>query len=358
MNPTQYPTAEKPAPVWLRYIVLSALTVLMIYLCWQMVTPFISALTWALALAIASQPLRNRLTARMPATLAALLTIGILIIGLGIPAVLLSHQVVHESIRGQQALRQFLSQDPLKQSLHSYVWVRAAWDWLAPQLDLGFAAQQIATKLGGLVAPLVSGSFLALSELATSIFILFFFFRDQDPILKTLRGLLPLEPSEIDQVLNGIKSAIHAAVYGRLAIGFLQGLLGGLIFWIVGLPAPVFWGCLMALLSILPVVGAFIVWAPAAGLLLVTGAWGQAIGVTLWGVIVIHPVDNILYPVLVGEKLGLHPLVLFIAFVGGLIVFGAPGLILGPAVIAAAIGLVAVWKGSFSIPKSEGVLLQ
>ena len=106
MSPALHPSAEKPLPAWLRPTILAVLTALMVYLCWRMATPFVAALTWALALAIASQPLRNRLTARMPATLAALLTIVALIIGLGIPAALLSHQVLHESIRGQEALRQ------------------------------------------------------------------------------------------------------------------------------------------------------------------------------------------------------------------------------------------------------------
>ena len=353
MSPALHPSAEKPIPAWLRPTILAALTALMVYLCWRMATPFVSAFTWALALAIASQPLRNRLTARMPATLAALLTIVVLIIGLGIPAALLSHQVLHESIRGQEALRQIIRQDVLEKSLRSYPWIRAAWDWLTPQMDLPAAAQQAATSVGGWVAPLFAGSFRIVSQLATSIFVLFFFLRDQEPILKTLRGLLPLKPTDIDHVLSSVKSAIYAAVYGRLAIGLLQGLLGGLIFWFVGLPAPVFWGCLMALLSILPVVGTFIVLAPAAAVLLLTGAWGQAIAVTLWGLLVIHPVDNVLYPMLVGEKLGLHPLVLFVAFVGGLITFGPPGLILGPAIVAAAIALVAVWKDAIPVPKQE-----
>ena len=127
-----------------------------------------------------------------------------------------------------------------------------------------------------------------------------------------------------------------------------------MVFWFVGLPAPVFWGSLMAVLSILPVVGAFIVWAPAAVFLLMTGAWGQAIGVVLWGVLVIHPVDNILYPILVGERLGLHALVLFVAFLGGLIIFGPPGLILGPAIIAGALGLIAVWQSDLTHLDSEG----
>jgi predicted PurR-regulated permease PerM len=100
----------------------------------------------------------------------------------------------------------------------------------------------------------------------------------------------------------------------------------------------------MSLLSILPVLGAFVVWVPASVFLLVGGHWIRAVIVAVWGLAVIHPVDNVLYPVLVGARLGMHPLVLFVAFVGGLIAFGPAGLILGPCIIAAAVGIVKVWE--------------
>lgn len=346
----------KPPRVWLRPTLLAALTALMIFLCWQMLAPFIPAFTWALALAIASQPLRKRLKMWMPATLAALLTITLLIAGLGIPAVLLSHQMVLESLRGQDAIRRMIDQDALADHLRSFGWIRLAWDWAAVELDLAKAIQQVATNVGGWLAPLVAGPFRAVSEIVTSIFVLFFFLRDQEQILKFLRSLLPMKQAESERLLSGIQTAIFAAVYGRLAIGCLQGLLGGLIFWFVGLPAPVFWGCVMAIFSILPVVGAFVVWAPAALALFFMGAWGQAIAVIAWGLAVIHPVDNILYPLLVGEKLGLHSLALFVAFLGGLVVFGPPGLILGPAIVAAASQLLDLWQSDPFSETSQSII--
>jgi predicted PurR-regulated permease PerM len=100
----------------------------------------------------------------------------------------------------------------------------------------------------------------------------------------------------------------------------------------------------MSFLSILPVLGAFVVWAPAAAFLLIGGHWIRALIVLAWGLAVIHPVDNILYPVLVGARLGMHSLVLFVAFVGGLIAFGPAGLILGPCIVAAAGSLAEVWE--------------
>ena len=353
-NSSSVSSGSRGRHIWLNSGLLALLTAFMVYLCWQMIVPFIPALTWALALVIAAQPLRSKLIGRMRPTMVSLLTIAVILFAVGIPALLLSQQIIQESVRGQYVLREMIRQDFLSKSLLKYPWLSALWNWTALQVDLSEAVHQVATTVGGTVGPLFAGSFRAVSELLTSIFILFFFLRDQETILRSVSRLLPLKPIEIDQIFKSISLAIYAAVYGRLVIGFLQGFLGGLVFWFVGLPAPVFWGSLMAVLSILPVVGAFIVWAPAAVFLLMTGAWGQALGVVLWGVLVIHPVDNILYPILVGERLGLHALVLFVAFLGGLIIFGPPGLILGPAIIAGALGLIAVWQSDLTHLDSEG----
>jgi predicted PurR-regulated permease PerM len=100
----------------------------------------------------------------------------------------------------------------------------------------------------------------------------------------------------------------------------------------------------MILLSLLPVFGAFLVWVPASLFLVAQGHWIRGIIVAAWGFAIIHPVDNILYPVLVGEKIGLHPLVLFVAFVGGLVVFGPAGLIIGPCLMSLAAGLAEIWR--------------
>jgi len=124
----------------------------------------------------------------------------------------------------------------------------------------------------------------------------------------------------------------------------VQGFLGGVIFAAVGLPAPVLWGAVMSFFSTLPVLGAFVVWVPGCAFLLANGQWIRALIVLVWGLAIIHPADNILYPALVGARLGLHPLVLFVAFVGGLIAFGPSGLILGPCIVAFAAGMAEVWQ--------------
>jgi predicted PurR-regulated permease PerM len=136
---------------------------------------------------------------------------------------------------------------------------------------------------------------------------------------------------------------VHATVYGTLAVAAVQGTLGGLMFWALGLPTPLLWGLVMGLLSIVPVLGAFVVWIPAAILLGLDGSWVRALILAAWGGIVVGSIDNFLRPMLVGNRLRLHTIPAFISIVGGLLLFGAPGFILGPMAATMTVLLVEIW---------------
>jgi predicted PurR-regulated permease PerM len=133
-------------------------------------------------------------------------------------------------------------------------------------------------------------------------------------------------------------------LFGTVIVAIVQGTLGGLIFWILGLPNPLFWGMVMGLLAIIPVLGAFVVWIPAATYLALTGEWWKSAVLVAYGTVVISGIDNVLYPILAGGRLRLHTVVVFIAIVGGLTLFGASGLILGPLIAALTIGLLEIWR--------------
>ncbi len=141
-----------------------------------------------------------------------------------------------------------------------------------------------------------------------------------------------------------MRDTIYATIYGTVAVALVQGALGGLMFWWLGLPAPLLWGKVMALLAIVPIFGAFVVWIPAAIFLALEGSWGKALILVAWGGIVIALIDNLLYPSLVGNKLRLHTVPVFIAIVGGLAVFGAAGVVLGPVTLALAVALIDIWR--------------
>jgi predicted PurR-regulated permease PerM len=124
----------------------------------------------------------------------------------------------------------------------------------------------------------------------------------------------------------------------------VQGALGGLMFWWLGLPAPIVWGVVMAVLAILPMFGAALVWVPAAGFLAIEGDLDKALLLTAWGTLVVGLIDNLLYPVLVKGRLRMHTVPVFISVLGGLFAFGATGVVLGPLILAVAIALLEIWR--------------
>jgi predicted PurR-regulated permease PerM len=148
----------------------------------------------------------------------------------------------------------------------------------------------------------------------------------------------------MDRVFRRVCDTVHATLYGTLAVAAVQGTLGGLMFWWLGLPASVLWGLVMGVLAIVPVLGAFIVWIPAALLLALEGSWGKALILVVWGGVVVGGIDNLMYPILVGNRLKLHTIPAFMAIVGGLIVFGPSGLILGPVTLTVTMLLLEIWR--------------
>jgi predicted PurR-regulated permease PerM len=182
-----------------------------------------------------------------------------------------------------------------------------------------------------------------LTGLLLTFYLLFYFLRDRHLALDSLRSLAPLSPAEMDRVFGRVTATIHATVYGTLVVATIQGTLGGLMFWILDLPAPLLWGLIMALLAVIPVLGAFVIWIPAAIWLASQGMWGKALLLTAWGGIVVAGIDNLIYPILVGNRLHQHTLLTFISLVGGLIVFGSSGIILGPLSVTLTLLLLEIW---------------
>lgn len=185
----------------------------------------------------------------------------------------------------------------------------------------------------------IAGSMWVLSQVTITLFTLFYFLRDGQAILTKLQRAVPLPPSSTSLLLSRITQTIRVSLGGKLVVAALQGLLGGVMFVWLHLPAPLFWGCVMGVLSVFPVIGAFVVWIPLALIFASQGDWRHVLFVVGWGVLIIHPVDNLLGPVLVGTTLRVHTLLMFFSIVGGLAAFGAAGIVIGPLVVAVLTGL-------------------
>ena len=212
-------------------------------------------------------------------------------------------------------------------------------------LDLGSLLGGVATFVTGLGASIVRGSLSHLLTVLLAFYLLFYFLRDRREILRQIEMLSPLTEGETKLLFHRASDTIHAVMFGTVVAAAVQGALGGAMFWLLGLPNPLFWGVVMGLFAIVPLLGTFAVWIPAAACLALTGDWGKAAILTAWGTVVIGGIDNLLHPVLAGGRLRLHTVPTFIAIVGGLVLFGASGLILGPLAVTITIALVEIWRG-------------
>jgi predicted PurR-regulated permease PerM len=191
------------------------------------------------------------------------------------------------------------------------------------------------------------GTFDFLVSFFIMLYLLFFLLRDGDAIMARMREAIPLRRSQQRELLDKFNVVIRATVKGNLVVAIVQGILGGLIFWILDIRGALLWGVLMAVLSLLPAVGTALVWGPVAIWLLATGSLTQGIILIAFGVLVIGLVDNVLRPILVGKDTKMPDYVVLISTLGGLAVFGVTGFIIGPVIAAV---FIAAWD-IFSSPK-------
>jgi predicted PurR-regulated permease PerM len=335
---------------------LLAATVFALYLCWSMIQPFIEVLLWAVVLVIVFYPVHKRIVARIgnPGW-AALLSCLIVIVTILVPLTLITFAIVRELRGFAQSLQGNIQSilDPqspymgrILELLGRYVDIE--------QLRSGefFAArvQNFGSMIAGRTLGFVGGAVGVVVEVFFVIFTMYYMFRDGERLRAALRSMLPLEESKSREILERTREVISASVYGVLVIATIQGVLGGLAFWALGLPSPLLWGVVMIFFSMIPMAGAFVVWVPAAIYLVVTGHVGAAIALTIWGLLVIGSIDNFLRPKLVGEKTRLHELLIFFSVLGGLQVFGVLGLVLGPVVVAITMALLDILRHADSSP--------
>jgi predicted PurR-regulated permease PerM len=159
-----------------------------------------------------------------------------------------------------------------------------------------------------------------------------------------LRSVLPLADREADGLLQRVDDTIHATIFGTVVVAIVQGAMGGVLFGFMGIPGAVLWGVMMGLFAMVPYLGAFVVWGPMAAFLGMQGEWGKALILTGYGALAIGLIDNLLYPYLVGQRLRQHTVIAFFAILGGVNVFGATGLILGPVIFSVAFFLFDLWR--------------
>jgi len=183
-------------------------------------------------------------------------------------------------------------------------------------------------------------TFEFLTSLAIALYLAFFLIRDGKAVSASVWQVIPLASKHKRELLSKFATVIRATVKGNLLVAAIQGALGGVAFWFLGVGAALLWAVLMAFLSLLPAVGAGLVWLPVALYLFITGAVWQGIALIVWGLLVIGLVDNLLRPLLVGKDTRMPDYVVMITTLGGMAVFGINGFVLGPTIAAM---FIAVW---------------
>jgi predicted PurR-regulated permease PerM len=216
------------------------------------------------------------------------------------------------------------------------------------QLNLKDAALK---SLGGVSGYIVRNTTSALANIgeaafhfALMILTMYYLFKDGDGLVDRIKGAIPMSSGQASGMLKHITDVIRATIYGGLLVALVQGVLGGILFWALDIRSPVFWGAVMAFLSLIPFLGAFLVFVPAAIILLLGGAYVKAMILLIFGIGVVSQIDNFLRPMLISGKTELHPFLLFFSIAGGLIVFGLLGLVLGPVIAAVFVAMFDLYR--------------
>lgn len=286
-------------------------------------------------------------------TLAAFFCCLALLILLIVPLYLVAYLVTHEAIDFYRAAQAHLGdvsqwvQGPLGR-LRDLPLVR---DLRLDQIDWRAALQNAVSSAGSFAATVINltsrGTIEVVVLLFTTLFTMFYFFRDGRDLLRRLRFLIPLDPEHKRAIAVRFSTVARATVKGTLVIALVQGTLSGLTLWIFGVGSPILWGVVATFLAVLPMIGSWLVLYPAVIYQILTGHLWQGIGILLMTVIVIVNVDNVMRPRLVGQEAGMHDLMVFFSTLGGISMFGPMGFIVGPLVAALFLALLDIYSAEF-----------
>lgn len=316
------------------------------YLLYLIVSPFLVPLGWAGVLAVSIQPLFRELSARLSRGRAAGLCVLIVFLLLVLPVWLIVQALFREGAQAVGALQAAIQEGPPERVMALWGWVQQHVPMLAPE-RLSETLTSLSENTGAYIASssgrLLGGVATVLLDVTLALFALYFFLRDGPAIVRVVQGLLPFHEAQRERVVRQVEDLVYASVIAGLAVAAVQGLLGGIGLWIVGVRAPVVWGTVMGFVSLVPVVGASLVWGPVAAWLLATGEVTRGLVLIGIGVGLVGLADNVLRPVLLTGRASMNGLVTFVALLGGMSAFGLIGLVFGPVVVAVGTALLNVY---------------
>ncbi len=321
------------------------------------VMPFFGAVFWGFVLALLFEPLYRWFLGRMKKprpTLAALATLAVILLIVILPLALVSVSLVQEV----SGLVQRVKSGEVDFGRYFEQIVAALPSWATGLMerlgldDIGALQQKLTTAisargqaLGGRAVDFGQDALDFIVGFCIAMYMLFFLLRDGREVSRKVVEAIPLEPAVKGRLLATFTTVIRATVKGNVLVAIAQGALGGLAFWVLGVHGAVLWAVVMAFLSLLPAIGAALIWGPVALYLLATGAVWQGAALIAWGVLVIGLIDNVLRPILIGKDTQLPDWIVLITTIGGLALFGLNGFVIGPLIAAMCLAAWQLYTG-------------
>ena len=330
------PTSDPAVRFRSAFVLLLALAVTAVFL--LTIRGFLMSLLVAVVLAGLCGPIQRGLLARLGErpNVAAGLTVLALFVFLVVPTLLIGVLVAGQALEISERAQPWVSE---QLALRAETGAFALPDVLQPYEPrivekLGEVAGSVGTFLVGALADATRGTVAFMFLAVITLYATFFFLRDGKALLDRLLKILPLTPEHEERMVQQFLSVSRATVKGTLVIGIVQGGLAGIAFAVAGIGGAAFWGAVMVVLSVIPGLGTALIWVPAVIFLLTTGHVGAGIGLALWCGAVVGTADNVLRPTLVGRDTKMPDLLILLSTLGGLMLFGAVGIVVGPLVAA------------------------
>ena len=325
--------------------------------------PFVSTFLWAGLLTVIFLPLYRRLlrALRGRRALASLVTCVLVLAMIVVPVVYLSVAITQQSVAFYQKINQSVG-DGAGDKLDA-IEQRPAVQWALTQMGrvtgserprLRPTIEQMLTNISRFLVSRAPTLLKGVGEFLFTfllIFIsMFFFFRDGPELLAAVRMSNPLPEAYETEIIRKFQDVSYAAFFGSILTALVQGLVGALLFWILQIPSPLFWGAVVAFVSLVPIVGAFLVWIPWSAYLLLVGDTGKGIVLLAVGGLVVSSIDNVLKPIIIRGRTDMHPLLVFLSVLGGMQAFGFLGILVGPLVAALFLSFLDFYRKEFREP--------
>jgi len=332
-----------------RHIAFFFAAILVAVLAYRIVLPFLGEIAWAVVLTICLAPAQVRLSRRLGETRSALVLTLLVFLLLVVPLVLILQVLVREGAQAVDFTKAHIADrgGPMGLFHTSWQWVHARVPMLPSEEEI---VASVSDRLGSVAGEAASRAGYVLKQgiefvfgLVITLCILFFMLKDAPEMGRAVKRLLPFGRERNEHLLALVRDIVSASVTSTLLIAVVQGIVGGIAFWLLGIPGPFLWGCLMAALAILPAVGATLIWAPAAVWLALSGSWVKGVILALVGILVMSNVDNVVRPLMLSGTARMRTLVLIISLLGGVSAFGFIGIVLGPVVAAVLTALVEIY---------------